>query len=103
MVRENGTLTVPAGLECVSLAVGAAVTPLAARIYPAHQYRRAVVQTTAPVRWTASPDPDNDPSDTFGMILEDGQTLVYDGDLDNLRFYRVTTDAILTIHYFGLG
>ena len=103
MARENGTLVVPSGLECVSLAVGASVTPLAARDYPEHHYRRAVIQTNQPVRWTASPDPDNDPTTTFGLLLEAGQTLVYDGTLENLRFVRASaSDATLIIHYFGL-
>lgn len=104
MVKENGVLVVPAGLECVSLAVTASVTPLAPRLYPEHQYRRAVIQTDQPVRWTASPDPDNDPTATFGILLEAGQTLVYDGILENLRFVRTTAaSATLIVHYFGLA
>lgn len=104
MVKENGVLVVPAGLECVSLAVDASVTPLADRVHPEHQYRRAVIQTDQPVRWTASPDPDNDPTATFGILLEAGQTLVYDGLLENLRFIRTSgVNATLIIHYFGLA
>lgn len=102
-MRENGVLVVPNGLECVAVAVDTSVTPLPARTSPAHMYRRAVVQTDQPVRWTASAaDP---PSATFGLLLEEGQTLVYDGDLDTLQFIRASTatgDATLTTHYFGL-
>ena len=102
-MRENGILVVPNGLDVVSLSVPAAVTSLAARSFPAHQYRRAVIQTDQPVRWTASPT--DEPSASFGLLLAAGETLVYDGGLDNLKFFRATAatgDATLIIHYFGL-
>jgi hypothetical protein len=101
-MRENGVLVVPNGLECVTLTVGTSPVPLPARALAPHMYRRAVVQTDQPIRWTAAPDP---PTSTFGLVLEDGQTLVYDGNLDTLKFIRAasaTGDATLMIHYFGL-
>jgi hypothetical protein len=104
MQREGGILVVPDGLDCVALTVTASVTTLAARTFPEHQYRRAVVQTDQPVRWTASPT--DSPSGTFGLLLEAGQTLVYDGNLNELEFIRAagaSADATLIIHYFGLS
>ena len=101
--RESGVLVVPNGLECVSLTVTTSVTPLAARTSAPHMYRRAVIQTDQPVRWTA--DANNPPTSTFGLTLRSGETLVYDGQLDNLKFIRdaaATQNASVSIHYFGL-
>ena len=103
MQHANGILVVPDGLDCVSLTVNTSVTPPAARTFPEHAYRRAVIQTSQPVRWTASPT--DDPSSSFGLLLVSGQTLVYDGNLSNLKFIRdatATGDATVIIHYFGM-
>jgi len=101
-MRENGVLVVPNGLDVASLTVSTSVVPLPAREHPSHMYRRAVIQTDATIRWTASETP---PADDFGLLLEAGQTLVFDGALDTLRFIRdasASSDASVTIHYFGL-
>lgn len=102
MRHETGILVVPDGLDCVTLSVGTTPTGLAALVFPAHHLRRTVIQTTQPVRWIASPD---SPSASFGLLLRDGDTLVYDGSINTLTFVRdasASGDALLTVHYFGL-
>lgn len=102
-MRESGVLVVPNGLELASLTVSTTAVALAARVHPAHHYRRAVVQTDGTIRWSAASA--NPPTSTFGLLLEEGQTLVYDGDLATLKFIRDAsqgTDVTLMIHYFGL-
>lgn len=99
----QGVLVVPDGLDCVSLTVGATATALAARSFPAHAARRAVIQSDQPIRWTAASSAP--PTATFGLHLAAEDTLVYDGALDALRFIRAsdaTGDATVIIHYFGL-
>lgn len=98
----KGVLVVPQGLDCVTLSVSISAVPLAALTFPAHTLRRTVVQSDQPIRWTAA---DDAPTSTFGMHLAAMDTLVYDGNIENLRFIRAsdsTGTATVTIHYFGL-
>jgi len=105
MQNVNGTLVVPDGLDAVALTVSTAAVGPAALTFPAHNLRRIVIQTTGKTRWTAAPGSGNDPTSTFGLLLDTGQTLVYDGPITDLKFIRDTTqatDVTVTLHYFGL-
>jgi hypothetical protein len=48
------------------------------------------------VRWR---DDGTDPTTTVGMILEVGQTLVYNGNPQEIEFIEVTAGAILNVTY----
>jgi hypothetical protein len=103
-LRENGILTVPDGLDCVSLTVGTTFVQPAALTFAAHNLKRTVIQSNQPIRWTASGS--DDPTATFGLKLLAGDTLIYDGSITNLKFIRdaaASADATLIIHYFGLS
>ncbi len=48
------------------------------------------------IRWRGD---DVDPSATVGNILYVGQTLLYDGPLNRIRFLQTTSGAILNVQY----
>jgi hypothetical protein len=65
--------------------------------------RRALVQVQgASVRWR---DDGTDPTAAIGMLLYTDGTIpnefLYEGDLDEIEFIRVSTDAVLNISYFS--
>lgn len=102
-LRENGILTVPDGIDCVTLTVGTAAVGPAALTFPAHNLKRVVIQATDKIRWTAAASAP--PTATFGLTLDENSVLVYDGPITNLRFIRdssTSADVTLTLHYFGL-
>ena len=49
------------------------------------------------VRWR---DDGTDPTTTVGMILEAGQTLIYNGNPNEIEFIEVTVGAILNVSYY---
>lgn len=54
------------------------------------------------VRWIA--DPAQDPTATYGDVLDADDILVYDGPLDDISFILDNTavgDSTLHVHYFG--
>ena len=102
---QGGVLVVPSGLDVVTLTVSTAAVGPVALSFPAHNLRRTVAQASGKLRWTAAPGASTHPTATFGLKLDVDQTLVHDGDLENLRFIRDAaqgSDVTVTLHYFGL-
>jgi hypothetical protein len=49
------------------------------------------------VRWR---DDGTDPTDSAGMLLEAGQTLVYNGNLQAIRLIEATASATLNVSFY---
>jgi hypothetical protein len=52
---------------------------------------------TADVRWR---DDGTNPTSTAGYLLKAGEELPYDGNLNSLKFIRVSADATLDASYY---
>ena len=99
---EQGVLIVATGYAYETLAVSTSAVGLAA--IPANRLiRRVVIQVLdGDVRWMAVPS--TNPTSTTGLRLRDGDTLVYDGVPEDIKFIKddaSTGDPVLGIHYFG--
>ena len=105
-IREGGALVVQDGLWYedfdldTSSATGLSVGSLPG---PAKDVRRIVIQPIGgSVRWRAD---GTAPTATTGLRLNDGDSLVYDGDPAKISFIEDATSAnspTLFIHYFGV-
>lgn len=107
MQREGGMLVVQDGLWYEDFAVSAASKGLTLGGLPsgkpAKDIRRVVIQAIGDkVRWRAD---GTAPTGTTGMRLNDGDTLVYDGDPSKIQFIQDSAASVaanLFIHYFGV-
>lgn len=77
-------------ISSVASATGLGTIPNGARI--------ALIQAEgADVRWR---DDGTNPTSAVGMLLEDGQTLVYNSNLAAIKFIDVTTGAKLNVSFY---
>lgn len=88
--QQLGTLSSAIGLTVPTKALpgnGIAGTP-----------RLAMIQCTGKdVRWR---DDGTDPDATHGMVLVVGDTLMYDGDLNKIKFIETSSSAVLNVSYY---
>lgn len=80
----------------LSAAVGLTVPAAAANSVTA---RLALIRCeTTSVRWR---DDGTDPTSSVGMLLDVGESLWYNGDLQAIKFIRTAASAVLDVAYYS--
>lgn len=88
----SASLSSPLGYEQITdLSASTDLTP------PAGATVALIVVEAQDVRWR---DDGTDPTDTVGMPLAAGQSMVYDGSLSAIEFIEVTSGAALNVAYY---
>lgn len=97
---ESGQLVLMDGLGYEE--IGPTSTPVSFTTIP-NATRRVVVQLAGqPIRWMAVPG--QAPTSVRGMLMNDTDILVYDGEPSIIKFVQdaaASGPSVLRIHYFG--